>query len=165
MSRIKSISGNYVYNITSFASGLLAQSDAASIRSTLGLIIDSNVQSYDANTAKRNVVQGWTQSQRFTPVAITSSAGALAVDCDVHQVATHLLTANTTVSAATNQANGKIITLIFTGASTYTLAWNSNYKRNSDFDLPTAPAAGKTLRVTFISDGTYMWMIGRAYEN
>ena len=83
----------------------------------------------EGDTAKFNVEQDWTKAQTFTPVAISSSSGALAVDTDLHQVATCTLSENTTVSSATNQKNGRIITLVFTGASTYTLAWNANYKR------------------------------------
>jgi hypothetical protein len=73
-------------------------------------------------------------------------------------LATNTLTANTTVSAATNQTNGKIVELVITGDSTYTLSWNANWKATDLVALPSAPAAGKRLWVVAESDGTYMYL-------
>lgn len=122
------------------------------------------MQGYDANTVKKNVVNAYTKQQSYTNVALSSSSGALAIDCDIHAKASITLTENTTVSAATNQADGKVICLEFVGASTYTLGWNANYKANTITALPSAPAAGKRLTCWFQSDGTYMRLQGTVVE-
>jgi hypothetical protein len=97
-------------------------------------------------------------AQHYASVAtISSSAGALAVDCNV-PFASNTLTANTTVSAATNQARGKVVELEIVGASSYTLSWNANWKATDIVALPSAPAAGKRLWVLAESDGTSMYL-------
>ena len=109
-------------------------------------------------------VQGYTGGQYPIPVALYSASGALAIDMDKHQESTITLTENTTVSAPTNTSAGRVLALTVIGASTYTLAWNSVFKRNSDKALPAAPAAGKQMTVYFRSDGTDMRLMGVSSE-
>lgn len=60
-----------------------------------------------------------------TDVALTSSGGALAVDAALADNFTCVLSENTTVSAPTNPAAGRIIRFRFRqAAGNYTLAWN-----------------------------------------
>ncbi len=111
--------------------------------------IGVSVQAYDAHTMKDNVVTARTRQHYDTPVAVTSSSGSLALDCDLHAEATITLSENTTVAAPSNRAAGKYIVLHVTGASTYTLSWDAVFKARSDMALPAAPAAGKVLSVCF----------------
>lgn len=111
-----------------------------------------------------NAAQGYGGAQYAVPAVLSSASGALEIDLDKHQDATTTLTKNTTVSAPTNMAAGKTLALTITGASTYTLAWNAAFKRNSDKALPAAPAAGKRMTVYFRCDGTYMWLMGVSSE-
>lgn len=150
--------------VTAFAATMLDDTNQAGVRTTLGLTPGTDVQAYDVNTMKSNVVTARTRAHRFTPVAVTSSAGALAIDCDLHEECTITLTENTTVGSATNQAAGKYVVIKIIGASTYTLAWNANYLKEGASALPTAPAAGKNLTVCFRSDGTNMRFIGSQLE-
>lgn len=111
-----------------------------------------------STAAKTDSVTAYTRSHYPTPVAISSSGGALAVDCNLHTLATSTLTENTTVGAATNQSAGKVVELIITGASTYTLSWNVNWKMADNSTVSTTPVAGKMTRIIAESDGTYMYI-------
>lgn len=117
-----------------------------------------------AKAALTGSVRAYGKQHYFVPVPMASVAGAVAVDCDIHAKARLVLTENSTVSAATNQADGKEVVIKITGASTYTLGWDASYKPSKERPLPAAPAAGKSITVCFESDGTNMHLIGYRSE-
>lgn len=123
--------------------------DAAAARANLG------AQPFDAATAKTNAAQSWSRQQYAAPVALTSSAGALSLDNDLHQLAKHTLTAITTVGVPTNMAEGQTGELQVTGAGSNTLAFNaSGWAMADGSTINVTPAAGKVTRIIWRSNGT-----------
>jgi len=106
-----------------------------------------------AIAAIKSTVNAYTRQQYPTAVAL---ADLSAIDCDLHALATYTLAANGTLPAGTNHGAGKSGELIITGASTYTLSANANWKMADGSAVAFAPAAGKKTRIIWESDGTYM---------
>lgn len=137
---------------------------------TLSANSNTSVPSQAAvKTAISNVfgaVNTYTRQQYTSPVILSSSAGSLTIDCNLHQFCQYTFTEAVTMNAATNQAAGKFITIVFIGAASWSFtSWHSTWKMNTDKTSLIAPTAGKRLTCSFYSDGTNMWLIGAAYEN
>ena len=132
---------------TSFGRSFLTLSNAASARTLVGTVIGTDVQAYapnltgwaaiapsskqdaDANTAKTNVAQSYTRAQRGTPVALTSTSAAIAIDLSASNNFTHTTTENSTLSNPSNVVAGQSGFIIVTqGATPRTLAFASQYK-------------------------------------
>jgi hypothetical protein len=65
-----------IEEVTCTAAGraLIDDADAAAQRTTLGVVIGTDVQAYDADTAKTDVVQSFTAAQRGSITALTDGA-------------------------------------------------------------------------------------------
>jgi uncharacterized protein YijF (DUF1287 family) len=61
---------------------LITAANYAAMRTLLGLVVGTNVQAYDADTALLDVAQTWTAAQLFGQIGgVTTAVPSLAIDC------------------------------------------------------------------------------------
>ena len=83
------------------ANGGTGASDAAGSRTNLGLVIGTDVQAYDADTAKTDVAQTWTAAQQFGQVTGTVTAvPSLNLDCAAGNDFTKTMAGNSTFTVS-----------------------------------------------------------------
>jgi hypothetical protein len=132
-----------IEEITCTAAGraLIDDADAAAQRTTLGVVIGTDVQAYDADTAKTDVVQSFTAAQRGEVTTLTDAA-TVAVDFADSNNFTVTLGGNRTLGNPTNQVAGQSGVIVITQDATgsRTLAYNSVWK----FPGGTAPTLTTT---------------------
>lgn len=144
--------------ILPLALGGTGATTASAARANLGLAIGSDVQAYDANTAKRNVAQTYTKTQNFGLTTLTDAA-TIAWDSSSNQVATVTLGGNRTLGNPSNKQGGATYILIVKqdGTGNRTLAYNSAFKFPNGVTPVLSTAANAVDILTFVCDGTNMY--------
>ena len=103
--------------------------DAAAARTAIGTVIGTDVQAYDADTAKTDVVQTFSVAQRGAVVALTDGA-TITPDFSLANNYSVTLGGNRTLENPTNIVAGQsgVITVTQDGTGSRTLAFGSYYK-------------------------------------
>lgn len=100
----------------------------ATLRTSIGLAIGTDVQAYDADTAKLDVAQSWTAQQTFKELKDTvhtiTDGAAFEIDPGNGSIQTVTLGANRT-PAATNFEAGQVVLLGIDDGTAYTITWTT----------------------------------------
>jgi hypothetical protein len=127
-----------IEEVTCTAAGraLIDDADAAAQRTTLGVVIGTDVQAYDADTAKTDVTQSFTAQQRGAITALTDGA-TITADFALANNFSVTLGGNRTLANPSNQTAGAsgCIWITQDGTGSRTLAYGANW----DFSGGTAP--------------------------
>lgn len=123
---------------TTVGIGVFTAATAAAAQQAMDVEVGVDVQAYDVDTAKTDVVQTYSKAQRGTPVSLTSTSASIAVDASLGNNFTHTFTENTTLANPTNLVAGQSGVIVFTqhASSPKTLAYGSYWK----FANGTAPS-------------------------
>jgi hypothetical protein len=117
-----------VTDLTAAGRALLDDADAAAQRTTLGLVIGTDVQAYDADTAKLDVAQSFTAQQTFKELKDTvhtiTDGAAFEIDPANGSIQVVTLGASRT-PAATNFEAGQVVLLGIDDGSAYSITWST----------------------------------------
>jgi hypothetical protein len=113
--------------LTGFVAGSGTVSASDTVLSAIQKLAGTVAQGY---TDIYSAIGTWTKAQVTTPVALTSTAGAVAIDLSQSNEFYHLLTENTTLSLPTNIVAGQAFNIVIEQDATTarTLSFNAVFK-------------------------------------
>ena len=140
---VTSITASQISDASADGRSILTAANLAAVRTLLGLVIGTDVQAYDVDTAKTDTTRAWTKLQYFTPITGPAS-GAASPDWTNGNVVHSTLTGNiTSVAAPAGISDGASVKWILqqdgTGGQTIA-SFNAAYK----FKAGTAPTLSTT---------------------
>ena len=143
-----------VTDLTAAGRALLDDADAAAQRTTLGLVIGTDVQAYDADTAKLDVAQSFTAQQTFKELKDTvhtiTDGAAFEIDPANGSIQVVTLGASRT-PAATNFEAGQVVLLGIDDGSAYSITWSTVN--------PTWVKVGGTASAPTLATTGYTWIL------
>lgn len=115
------------------------------------------------NGVYNNVATAFSAQQNFAAASLTSSSNHIAWNLATQQSAKHVMTENTTLDNPTNMVDGGTYVLKLTqhASSAKTLAFGNAYKVPGGGGFTMSTGLGAVDILTFVSDGTSMFMVGQ----
>ena len=144
--------------IVGTGAGTMGLESGATARASLGLAIGTDIQAYDADTAKLDMAQEWTVTQNFNATTLSDGAN-ISWDASANQVTSVTLSGNRTLDNPTNMKDGAtyVLTVKQDATGSRALAYGTAYKWPGGTAPTLSTGANDVDIMTFVSDGSSMF--------